>query len=143
MDGDEDPQSVCYVEDRAAISLNRDSSFGETLRRRGSKSDDKLRTYGPDFVKQPPPTYLDFTCVGALMQQSLTARLEFEMLDRIGQARLRSTPAQPSALSNKRPAGPTNGRAFAVFSISRLLADEHNVGVCRAFSEYSLSRILP
>jgi hypothetical protein len=54
------------------------------LRRRGSKSDDKPWTSGLDFVKQPPPAYLNFVCVGALVQPSLPARLEFEMLDRVG-----------------------------------------------------------
>jgi hypothetical protein len=54
------------------------------MRGRGPKSDDKPWTYGLDFIKQPPPAYPDFACVGALMQPPLTARFELEMLDRIG-----------------------------------------------------------
>jgi hypothetical protein len=78
------------------------------------------------------------------MQTSPTARLEFEMLDRIGHVSALAVDARvaqrPIQQKTRRPDKRT---AFAVFSISGLLADEHDLGVCRTFSEYSLGRVFP
>jgi hypothetical protein len=84
MNGDQDLQSVCEIEDYAAIALNRDRSSHQTLRRRCSECDDEPWAYGLDLVKQPPSAYLNFAGVRALVQPSLAARLELEMLDGVG-----------------------------------------------------------
>jgi hypothetical protein len=110
----------------------------------GSKSDDELRTYGFDFVNQPPPAYLNFARVWAFVEPSLTARLEFEMLDGIGSISARAVDARVAQRSiQQKPRRPDKRMAIAVFSISRLLANQHDLGVCWTFAEYSLSRIFP
>lgn len=50
MIGDQHPQSVGQIEDRAGIAQNRDRSFRQTLRRRPAKYGDELRPYGFDFL---------------------------------------------------------------------------------------------
>ena len=53
VNGDQDLQSVCEIEDCAAIALNWDRSSRQTLRRGYAEGDDEPRTYGLDLVKQP------------------------------------------------------------------------------------------
>jgi hypothetical protein len=48
--------------------------------------------------------------------------------------RSRPTLASPSPLFRSKPAGPDKGMALQILSIPALLADEHNLGVRRAFS---------
>ena len=78
------------------------------------------------------------------MQSSLAARLEFEMLDRVGNVDALAVDAclYQRAVQEK-PCRPNKRTAFAVFSISRLLADQHDLGVWRTLAEYGLGRILP
>ena len=58
VNGDQDSQSVCEIEDCAAIALNRDRSSRQTLCRGYSEGDDEPRAYGLDLVKQPLSAYL-------------------------------------------------------------------------------------
>ena len=117
-------------EDRTAIALNRDRSSCETLRSGRSKGDDKSGVDRFDFVKQPTPAYLDLASVGTLVQPSLAARLELEMLDRIGHVNALAVHARlDQRLVQQKTRRPDERAAFAVFSISRLLADEHDLGV--------------
>lgn len=88
--GDQDSQSVCEIEDCPAIALNRARSSRHTLCRGYSEGDDQSWAYGFDLVKQPPPAYLNFAGVRTFVQPLLTARLELEMLDGVGQI---NTPA--------------------------------------------------
>ena len=81
VNGDQDSQSVCEIEDCAAIALNRDRSSRQTLCRGYSEGDDEPWAYGLDLVKQPLSAYLNFAGVRAFVQPSLAARLELEMLD--------------------------------------------------------------
>ena len=101
MNGDQDLQSVCEIEDCAAIALNWDRSSRQTLRRGYSEGDDEPWAYGLDLVKQPLSAYLNFAGVRAFVQPSLAARLELEMLDGVGHIntpaidpRLRERPVQ-------------------------------------------------
>lgn len=71
MNGDQDSQSVCEIEDYAAIALNRDRSSRQNLRRGYSEGGDEPWAYGLDLVKQPPSAYLNFAGVGAFVQPSL------------------------------------------------------------------------
>jgi hypothetical protein len=57
MNGDEHPQSVRYVEDRASVGANRDSPPRQTLRRGRARSDDEPWMEALGFVEQPPPAY--------------------------------------------------------------------------------------
>ena len=84
VNGDQDSQSICEIEDCAAIALNRDRSSRQTLCRGYSEGDDEPWAYGLDLVKQPPSAYLNFAGVRAFVQPSLAARLELEMLDGVG-----------------------------------------------------------
>jgi hypothetical protein len=109
-----------------------------------AKSDDEPWAYGFDFVKQPVPAYLDFAGVRAFVQAPLAARLKLEMFDRVGHvnalaidAGLRERPIQQEAgRSDKWP-------ALAIFVVSGLFADKHDLRVRRAFSEYRPGRIFP
>lgn len=101
VNGDQDSQSVCEIEDCAAIALNRDRSSRQTLRRGYSEGDDEPWAYDLDLVKQPLSAYLNFAGVRAFVQPSLAARLELEMLDGVGHIntpaidpRLRERPVQ-------------------------------------------------
>ena len=144
MDGDEDPRSVRRVHDSAPVTLHRDSTSCETLRGGRSEGDHKSRIYCLDFVKQPMPADLDFAGVGTLVQPSFAALLELEMLDRVGDVNTASIHAR----LDKRPVKqqtcrPDERTAFPVFSISRLLADKHDLSVWRTLSKYGLGRVFP
>jgi hypothetical protein len=41
------------------------------------------------------------------------------------------------------PAGPTNGCTGKVFLVAELLADQHGLGMGRAFAEHGLGRVFP
>ena len=57
-----------------------------------------------------PAAAVDLVSVGPLVQPPLAAHLMLEVLDRIGNKYLLAAmPASASALSSRRPAGPTNG----------------------------------
>jgi hypothetical protein len=78
------------------------------------------------------------------VQSPLASRLEFEMLDRVGNVDALAVDAclYERAVEEK-PCRPNKRATFAVFSISRLLAHQHDLGVRRTLSEYGLGRILP
>jgi hypothetical protein len=71
VNGDQDSQSVCEIEDCAAIALNRDRSSRQTLCRGYSEGDDEPWAYGLDLVKQPPSAYLNFAAFGRLCSRRL------------------------------------------------------------------------
>ena len=50
VNGDQDPQSVCEIEDGAAIALDRDRSSRQTLRRGYSEGDDNITGKSPQSV---------------------------------------------------------------------------------------------
>jgi len=73
------------------------------------------------------------------VQPPLPARLELEMLDRIGHV---NAPAIDAGLLErlvqKKPGGSHERAAGEILAISRLLADQHEGGAARAFAGHRL-----
>ena len=78
------------------------------------------------------------------MQPPLPARLELEMLDRIGHV---NAPAIDAGLLErlvqKKPGGSHERAAGEILAISRLLADQHDLRVGRSLAKHRLGRIPP
>jgi hypothetical protein len=98
---------------------------GEGQDRRGAERDDEPGVHEFQLLIQPPPVVLDLACRRLLVDAALSALLELEVLDGIGDvdaasvdAGIRHRPLQELAGgSNERPALP-------VFLVARLLANE-------------------
>jgi hypothetical protein len=87
---------------------------------------------------------LYFASVGTLVQPSFAALLKLEMLDRVGDVNATSIHARlDQGLVKQKTRRPDERPAFPVFSISGLLADQHDLGFWRTFSKYGLGRVFP
>ena len=76
-----------------------------------AERNDGARRHEFEFLQQPPAVVLYFSRRGRLMQPLLTPPGEFEMLDGVRHvAGLAIDAASSSALSSRRPDGPTKGR---------------------------------
>ena len=96
------------------------------------------------FLVEPPAAGLNLAGIRLGVDAALAARLELEVLYRIGDIDLvRSMPASSRIASKTLPAGPTNGLPAMILLIARLLADEHHLGVFRPFAEHGLRRVAP
>ena len=82
--------------------------------------------------------------VGGLVDTALAARLEFEMLDRVGHISARPFESGASRnLVEQLARRAEKGAAGQVLLIARLFPDDHQRGVCRAFAGDRLRRVFP
>jgi hypothetical protein len=111
MDGDKHARAIRLREDFTANPGEGDGSAQHATRCCDAKRHDEI---GPDqgsLLIEPPAATIDFVGVRALVQATLAAFLEFEMLDGIGDEDLDPIEAGVTdrAVENA-TSGPTNGR---------------------------------
>jgi hypothetical protein len=114
------------------------------LGRRGAKRDDRPRLDIRDLGIEPHATRLDFAVARLLVNPPLAARLPLEVLHHVGEIHIAEIDAGILERVTQQLAGWTDERfAFEIFSIARLLADEHDAGAARAVPEHRLRGVLP
>jgi hypothetical protein len=96
------------------------------------------------FLVEPVVAGLDLALRRGLVQAPLAARLPLEMLDGVGDVDGVAVDAGLGADTVEQLAGrPDEGLAGQVFLVARLLADEHDLRLLRAFAGNGLGRELP
>ena len=113
--------------------------MSQRLGGRCAKRDDEIRFDPGEFAIQPEAAGPHFAGIRPLVQAALAARLEFEMLHRVGDVSAGPVEAgffqcfveYLSRRSNEWLAG-------EVFLVARLFADEHHRRIARAFAEHGL-----
>ena len=116
------------VSDRAAVAPSATVSCGRSGRARAPATSGRL----------------DLAGVRLLVDAPLAARLEFEMLDRVGDVDAGAVDAGLGKRAVEQLAGRADERpAGEILLIAGLLADEHERRVARALAEHGLGRGLP
>ena len=91
----------------------------------------------------PPAAAVDLIGIRLLVQPTLAALLEFEMLHRIGDEDFAAVePRLGDGAVEHAASGADEGPAFQVFFIARLLAYHHHPSARRTFARHHLSRVL-
>jgi hypothetical protein len=88
-------------------------------------------------------TTINFICIGALVKAALAARLEFEVLHRIGdENRLALDAGINQGLGQNTACGADEWSTLLLFLIPRLLANQHEPRARRTFPGYNLGGVL-
>src|SRR5437762_6366071 len=130
------------IDRRTAQLIDGKSLAAQSTRRRGAKRHDERRPDEVDFGLEPPAAGLNLAAVGPLMQALLAARLEFEMLDRIGDIGLAAIDAgigQGAVEDFSRR--PDKGLALEIFLVTRLLADKDDRRLGGTFAKDGLGGV--
>src|SRR5438067_2064459 len=123
---------------------DRDTRTGDRAERRCTQCDDDARTNGADLALQPFVAGGHLALRRRLVNAPLTARLPAEMLDRVGQIEIGGRDAGLAKHVAQQLAGRTDeGLALLILLVARLLADQHQPRLVRAFAAHSLRRALP
>ena len=143
MNCDQQWCAVHRLQDLPALLRQSDGSPHQRIQRRRTERDDKPRLEQVEFRSQPPGTSLNFPCVGASMQAPLSALLEFEMLDTIGDVTERTVnPRFMQAFIQQATSRTDKRSAHLILAVTRLLTNENELSGRRAFAEHDLRRIL-
>ena len=93
------------------------------------------------LLLDPPAAGLDLAGVGLGVDAALAALLELEMLDRVGDVGRAAVDPGLAERAVEQLAGRADERAAGeILLVARLLADEQDPGVERAFAEHGLGR---
>ncbi len=129
VDGGEDGRQAGRKEGLAAILRDAKGAAEESLGGSGAEADDHFRLDLLEFGVEPGAAGGDFAGAGLLVDAALAARLPFEMLDGIGDVDVVAIDAGVGeAAIEKKSGGADKRRAFAVFTVAGLLADEDEPG---------------
>ncbi len=114
------------------------------LRGAGAKHDDDLWRDQREFAFEPRRAGANFADIRLLVQAALAARLEFEVLHRIGDVGAAAVEAgfRQRAIE-KLARRPDERAAGEIFLVARLFADEQNRRGARPFAENGLRRRRP
>src|SRR6185437_15127311 len=108
----------------------------------GAHGDDELRLDQVAFEIEPEAAGADLAGIGLLVDAALAPRLEFEMLDGIGDVSGAAIdPGGLQRLVEHLPGRPDKGFSGKVFLVAGLLADEHHGRLARTFAEDGLGRV--
>ena len=109
--------------------------------RRGAERDRQVRPQHRELLLEPAVAGVDLADARLLVDAPLAARLEFEVLDRIGDIGALAVDAGIGQRPVEHRAGrPDEGLAREILLVARLLADEDEVGGRQALAEHRLGR---
>src|SRR3954466_5332281 len=130
MDRDHDARAVIERQGFAAQLADCHRAAHDRTRTGRAKRDDQLRLDDRALLLEPPFAALDLVGIWLLVQAALAARLEFEVLHRIGDEGLIARNAGiGERLVEDAPRWPDEWLAGEILLIARLLADQHDLGV--------------
>src|SRR5258708_31583565 len=140
MDGDLQLTFLVERQDFPAQAIDGDGLSRQAARGSGAERDDELGIDQRTLDVVPPFTAFDLIGVGPLVQATLAARLEFEVLDGIGdEDRLAVETGFGNGAVEHAARRSDKGMAGEGFVVSRLFAHHHQGGVFRAFARHDLS----
>jgi hypothetical protein len=143
MDGDQHAAAAFLCENFAPNLGDAYRSPQHPACRRSAKRYDEFGSYQCSLLIEPPAATIDLVGVRALVQTTLAALLEFEVLDCIGDEELDAIKAGISDRAVEDAASRSNERPTAqILVIARLFPDEHDASVARPLSRNNLSGIL-
>jgi len=120
----------------ASISRDRKGFAGECQDRGGPECDHELGVHEFQLPVQPPAVVPDLACRRLLVDAALSALLELEVLDGIGDVDVASVEAGVRHRPLQELAGGAHERpALPVFLVAGLLADEGDRSADRAFAQ--------
>ena len=109
----------------------------------GAEADDQLRLNDGDLGFEPRPAGDDFRSGRVLVQATLAALFEFEMLDGVGHVDFAAVEARGGKRFVEQASGrPDERPPLQIFLIARHLADEDDLGISRSFAEDGLRGVL-
>src|SRR5579862_2206114 len=127
-----------------ALARHAESAAEERLRGHRTECHDHFWLDAHELRGQPHPAGFLLGRVGALVEPELPARLVLEVLDGVGDVHLAAIDAGLIERTIEELAGRADeGSALVVLLKSRLLANQHDAGVGRTFTEYGLRGVLP
>ena len=127
MDSGEAKTIVSPVQASPPLAHKNHLAPHQGLRRRGAKRDDKLRPCDGELTVEPPAAPLHLIAIRLPVDTLLAARLEFEMLDRVGNKNRGAVEAGLHDGAVERPAGRPHERPPGeVFVVAGLLTHGHD-----------------
>ena len=125
-----------------ALAGDAEGRAKDRLRRGRAQADENFRPNEAQFRLKPGPAGRDIARARFLVDAPFSARLPLEMLDRVGDVNGVAIDFRVDERSIEQLAGRTNERLpVQIFLITRLLAEEHECGLLRAFAEDGLGRM--
>src|SRR5437763_6189566 len=121
----------------AAVSGHPKSPAEQGLRRGRAERHDDLRFDDADLRLEPRKAGLDFDRARFAVNAPRTARHPFEMFDDIGDVSLLAVDPRLHETAVQQPSRWSyEGVAGKILAVARLLADQHDPGSLRAFTEH-------
>ena len=126
------------------IFVTGDRLAEQRLRGRRAERDDQVGLDQRELLVEPPAAGLDLAGIRLRVDAALAARLELEMLDRIGDVDLLPVDAGLVEIASKTlPAGPTNGLPARSSWSPGCSPTNIDPGVFGSFAEHGLRRVAP
>ena len=137
-------REVATRADAPRSAMSRNAAAEQRLRRGRPEQHENLGTHDVELGEQPRPACLDLLGVGLLVDATLAALLEAEVLDGVRDVRLRAVDAGRL----ERPVEFATGRAderppLAILAVAGHLADEDERRVLGSLAEHGLRGGLP
>ena len=137
------PLAVVADDELAAVLRDLEVLADQRLRGRRAEADDHLRLHHRDLPLHPRPAGRDLPRRRLLVDPPAAAGLELEVLHGVRDVGLRAVDADLfEDFVEQLPGGADERLAGLVLAVARLLADEDDAGVPRAFPEDRLRRVL-
>ena len=139
MHGGHDVRRECRFEQFTAALRDAESAAEQRLRGGGAEANHDFGLKQGDFGIEPRTAGCDFGAVWFLMDAAFSARLPFEMFDRIGDVGFVAIDAGLfERCIQQFPGGTHEGSPLAIFLVARLFSDENNSRFARPVAKDSL-----
>ena len=144
VDRDEHLQPVLALDRLAAHPRHGDRLAEQRLRGGCAERDDEVGLDDRQLLVEPPAAGLHLAGIGLGMDAPLAARLELEMLDRVGDVDLEPIDIGLVEYLVEHLAGrPDEGLAGDILLVARLLADEDDPRILGSLAEHGLRGVAP
>jgi hypothetical protein len=128
----------------AAVLRHPEAAPEERLSRRRAERNEHVRSDESQLGVEPRPARGELRRVGLVVDPALAARLPLEVLDRVRDVHLTAIDAGfLECFVEHAAGGPDERMTGDVFLVTGLLADEHYLRRCRAFTEHGLRCVAP
>jgi hypothetical protein len=143
VNGDKYAAVALPLQDFAANLGDRDGPSQHPAGGCGAERYDQIGVDDRTLLVEPPAAALDLVNVGALVETTLSALLELEVFDSVGDEDFDAiNPRICDRAIKHTPSRPDKGTTLQIFIIPRLFPHEHDPGIVGTFSGDHLGRVL-